>query len=158
MCLVDEAGAETQVTLPDYDEGAWHGFVPGISPGQAYGYRVRGPCDTGRGLRCNPAKLLLDPYARAVRGEVTFGPEVFDYDRDDHDVMSSLDSAGLRPAEPGHGARIRLGRRHPARGGTTPTRSSTRSTSRASPCAIRRCPRTCAELMPGWPMRPFWST
>ena len=79
-CLVDDAGAETQVTLRDYGEGAWHGFVPGIGPGQAYGYRVHGPWDPGRGLRCDPAKLLLDPYARAVRGEVAFGPEVFDYD------------------------------------------------------------------------------
>jgi glycogen operon protein len=58
LCLVDDAGAETQVTLRDYGEGAWHGFVPGIGPGQAYGYRVHGPWDPGRGLRCNPAKLL----------------------------------------------------------------------------------------------------
>ena len=97
MCLVDDAGAETQVTLRDYGEGAWHGFVPGIGPGQAYGYRVHGPWDPGRGLRCNPAKLLLDPYARAVRGEVAFGPEVFDYDWADRDVLSSLDSAGHVP-------------------------------------------------------------
>jgi pullulanase/glycogen debranching enzyme len=50
VCLVDDAGAETQVTLRDYGEGAWHGFVPGIGPGQAYGYRVHGPWDPGRGL------------------------------------------------------------------------------------------------------------
>jgi isoamylase len=105
VCLVDDAGAETQVTLRDYGEGAWHGFVPGIGPGQAYGYRVRGPWDPGRGLRCNPAKLLLDPYARAVRGEVASGPEVFDYDWANRDAMSSLDSASHVPlslvTEPG---------------------------------------------------------
>ena len=70
VCLFDEAGQETRFRLPDYDGGAWHGFVPGIGgAGQAYGFRVRGPYDTARGLRCNPAKLLLDPYARAVRVE-----------------------------------------------------------------------------------------
>ena len=58
---------------------------------------MHGPYDTARGLRCNPAKLLLDPYARAVRGEVSFGPEVFDYSWDDHDAPSSLDSAGHVP-------------------------------------------------------------
>ena len=97
VCLIDDAGAETRVALHDYGEGAWHGFVPGTGPGQAYGYRVHGPWDPGRGLRCNPAKLLLDPYARAVRGEVTFGPEVFDYDWANQDAMSLLDSAGHVP-------------------------------------------------------------
>ncbi len=97
LCLFDETGAETRVELPEYDYGIWHGFVPGIGPGQAYGYRVHGPWDPGSGLRCNPAKLLLDPYARAVHGAVTFGPEVFDYDPADQDALSSLDSAGHVP-------------------------------------------------------------
>jgi isoamylase len=105
VCLFDQAGAETRVELRDYDDGIWHGFVPGVGPGQAYGFRVRGPYDAARGLRCNPAKLLLDPYARAVRGEVSYGPEVFDYSWDDHDALSSLDSAGHVPlslvTEPG---------------------------------------------------------
>ena len=78
VCLFDEAGHQDRFRLPDYDGGSWHGFVPGIGPGQAYGFRVRGPYDAARGLRCNPAKLLLDPYARAIRGEVSFGPEVYD--------------------------------------------------------------------------------
>ena len=95
--LFDEAGNETRVRLPDYDDGVWHGFIPGIGPGQAYGYRVHGPYDAARGLRCNPAKLLIDPYARAVRGEVVFGPEVFDYDSGNADAPSSLDSAGHVP-------------------------------------------------------------
>ena len=103
VCLFDDAGQESRFGLPDYDGGAWHGFVPGDAwsglkgSGQAYGFRVRGPYDTARGLRCNPAKLLLDPYARAVRGEVAFGPEVFDYDWADRDAPSSLDSAGHVP-------------------------------------------------------------
>jgi isoamylase len=97
VCLFDEAGNQTRVRLPGYDDGVWHGFIPGIGPGQAYGYRVHGPYDTARGLRCNPAKLLIDPYARAVRGEVSFGPEVFDYDWASHDAPSPLDSAGHVP-------------------------------------------------------------
>ncbi|MDQ2815143.1 MAG: glycogen debranching protein GlgX [Actinomycetota bacterium] len=97
VCLFDEAGNQTRVRLPDYDDGVWHGFVPGTGPGQAYGYRVHGPYDAARGLRCNPAKLLLDPYARAVHGEVRFGPEVFDYEWGNQDAPSSLDSAGHVP-------------------------------------------------------------
>jgi len=66
LCLFDEAGAETPIPLRDNDADVWHAFVPGADPGQAYGYRVEGPWDPARGLRCNPAKLLLDPYARAI--------------------------------------------------------------------------------------------
>jgi isoamylase len=97
LCLFDESGAESQVQLADYDAGVWHGFVPGIGPGQAYGYRVTGPYDPGRGLWCNPAKLLLDPYARAISGEVGFGPEVLGYTMGDPGTPSTLDSAGHMP-------------------------------------------------------------
>jgi isoamylase len=97
VCLFDVGGAETRVRLPDYDDGVWHGFVSGAGYGQAYGYRVHGPWDPGHGVRCNPAKLLLDPYARAVRGQVTFGPEVYDYDAADGGAPSALDSAGHVP-------------------------------------------------------------
>jgi isoamylase len=105
VCLFDDAGAESRVELRDYDDGIWHGFIPGTGPGQAYGYRVHGPYNAAKGLRCNPAKLLIDPYARAVRGEVRFGPEVFDYEPGNRDAPSSLDSAGHVPlslvTEPG---------------------------------------------------------
>src|SRR6201995_581501 len=74
LCLFDETGAETQIPVVDNDADVWHAFVPGIGPGQAYGYRVGGPWDPARGLRCNPAKLLLDPYAKAISGTVAFGP------------------------------------------------------------------------------------
>jgi len=100
VCLFSESGEETRFRLPDYDDGVWHGFVPGDSgsgPGQAYGFRVHGPYNAAQGLRCNPAKLLLDPYARAVRGQVSFGPEVLDYSVDDQDAPSTLDSAGHVP-------------------------------------------------------------
>ena len=97
LCLFDDTGTETQIPLQDYDAGVWHGFVPGAGPGQAYGYRVAGPYDPPRGIRCNPAKLLLDPYARSISGEVAFGPEVLGYAVDNPDAPSTLDSAGHMP-------------------------------------------------------------
>jgi glycogen operon protein len=97
LCLFDEVGAETRFPLRDYDDGVWHAFVPGIGPGQAYGYRATGPYDPARGVRCNPAKLLLDPYARAISGAVAFGPEVLGYAAGDPDAPSTLDSAGQVP-------------------------------------------------------------
>jgi isoamylase len=97
LCLFDEGGAETQIPLRDYDAGVWHGFVPGIGAGQAYGYRATGPYDPERGVRCNPAKLLLDPYAHAFSGSVTFGPEVLGYTEGDPDAPSAADSAASMP-------------------------------------------------------------
>ena len=97
LCLFDEGGAETQIPLRDYDAGVWHAFVPGIGTGQAYGYRATGPYDPARGVRCNPAKLLLDPYAHAFSGSVTFGPEVLGYAEGDPDAPSAADSAASMP-------------------------------------------------------------
>jgi isoamylase len=97
VCLFDETGAETQIPLRDNDADIWHAFVPGVGAGQAYGYRVSGPWNPEKGLRCNPAKLLLDPYARAVSGTVSFGPEVFGHDLADRDVPSTLDSSAHVP-------------------------------------------------------------
>jgi isoamylase len=97
LCLFDENGAETQIPLRDNDADIWHAFVPGVGPGQAYGYRVSGPWNPAQGLRCNPAKLLLDPYARAVSGTVSFGPEVFGHDLNDPDAPSTLDSSAHVP-------------------------------------------------------------
>ena len=93
LCLFDAAGTETQIPLTDNDADIWHAFVPGIGPGQAYGYRVSGPWNPAQGLRCNPAKLLLDPYAKAISGTVTFGPEVLGQDATDPAKPSTLDSA-----------------------------------------------------------------
>ena len=73
LCLFAPDGTETQLPLPARDSGIWHGFVPGIGPGQRYGYRVAGPYDPANGHRCNPDKLLLDPYARADRRQRHLG-------------------------------------------------------------------------------------
>jgi isoamylase len=97
LCLFDEAGAEQRVSLVEQDAGIWHGFVPAIGPGQRYGYRVSGPYQPRLGLRCNSNKLLLDPYARAIVGDVTWGTEVLSYPPGDPDGFSSLDSAPFVP-------------------------------------------------------------
>jgi glycogen operon protein len=97
LCLFDAGGTERRVALTEYDAGVWHGFVPGVGPGQVYGFRVDGPYEPALGLRYNPAKLLLDPYARAISGEVRFGPEVLGHDPDDPDRPSRLDSADHVP-------------------------------------------------------------
>ena len=97
LCLFDEAGAETQIPLRDNDADVWHAFLPGVGPGQPYGYRVGGPWDPKQGLRCNPAKLLLDPYAKAVSGTVSFGPEVLGQDEAAPGAPSTLDSSAHMP-------------------------------------------------------------
>src|ERR1700739_1624771 len=93
LCLFDADDAETQLVLPDRDGDVWHGLVPGVGPGQAYGFPVSGPFDPGRGLRYNPAKLLLDPYARSIAGDVRFGPEVVGHTLENPSAPSPLDSA-----------------------------------------------------------------
>ncbi|MEV3927920.1 MULTISPECIES: glycogen debranching protein GlgX [unclassified Streptomyces] len=82
LCLFDELGAETRLPLTELTHEIWHGFVPGVPPGQRYGYRVHGRWDPWTGARWNAAKLLLDPYARAVDGSFTLPPEVYGHVRD----------------------------------------------------------------------------
>ncbi|MEU6803692.1 glycogen debranching protein GlgX [Streptomyces neyagawaensis] len=78
LVLVDDDGGSRTVPLTEVDGFVWHGHVPGIGPGQRYGYRVHGPWDPAAGHRCNPAKLLLDPYTRAVDGQVDNHPSLYD--------------------------------------------------------------------------------
>ena len=97
LCLFDDAGRETAITLPEVDGFVWHGYLPNIGPGQRYGYRVHGPYDPGSGLRCNPHKLLLDPYAKAVDGKVDWHPSLFSYEFDRPDRRNEDDSAPFLP-------------------------------------------------------------
>ncbi|MFD9288836.1 glycogen debranching protein GlgX [Streptomyces sp. NPDC060030] len=82
LCLFDERGTETRLPLTELTHEIWHGFVPGVGAGQRYGYRVHGRWDPWTGARWNSAKLLLDPYARAVDGSFTLPPEVYGHVRD----------------------------------------------------------------------------
>jgi isoamylase len=93
LCLFDPSGNERKVQLHEQDAFVWHAYLPGVEPGQRYGYRVYGPYDPSRGLRCNPHKLLLDPYARAVDADISWHPSLYAYDFDNPDEMSDLDSA-----------------------------------------------------------------
>jgi glycogen operon protein len=97
LCLFDDVGSAQAVALPEVTGFVWHGYLPGVVPGQRYGYRVHGPWAPHQGLWCNPRKLLVDPYARAIEGQVTWDPAVYGYDLDDGDVASSSDSAAFTP-------------------------------------------------------------
>src|SRR6202790_1270240 len=93
LCLFDEGGAETRVEIGEVDAGCWHAYLPGIGTGQRYGYRVHGPWDPGAGHRCNPSKLLLDPYATAVEGEVDWSEALFTYRFNDPDGPPNNDDS-----------------------------------------------------------------
>ena len=79
LCLFDADGTETRYDLPEVDAFVWHGYLPNIGPGQRYGFRVHGPYDPKNGHRCNPAKLLLDPYSKAVDGSIDWDEALFSY-------------------------------------------------------------------------------
>ena len=80
VCLFDAGGRETRVPLREQTAFVWHGYLPGVQPGQRYGYRVHGPYEPDRGLRFNPAVVLLDPYARALDSTENFERGVFAYE------------------------------------------------------------------------------
>ena len=98
LCLFDESGAETRWSLDQGDGFVWQGYLPDVAPGQRYGFRVHGPWDPPAGVRCNPAKLLLDPYARAVAGDVHWDPAVYGHAADDPNRADDSDSAPYVPA------------------------------------------------------------
>ncbi len=79
LCLFDDAGNEERIRLPEMDGYVWHAFLPGIQPGQRYGFRVYGPYEPENGHRCNPNKLLLDPYAKAIDGQIDWDQACFGY-------------------------------------------------------------------------------
>ena len=96
LCLFDEHDAETRIEMTEQNSYIWHNYIPGLQPGQRYGYRVYGPYDPVHGLRCNPNKLLLDPYAKAIEGNIDGDESLFSYwfkSPDDTSAMNDLDSA-----------------------------------------------------------------
>jgi isoamylase len=101
LCLLDgdDPGqlAETRIPLTEVDGFVWHGYLPEVGPGQRYGYRVHGPYEPRRGHRCNPAKLLLDPYGKAVEGNVRWNEALFSYRFTDPAAMNTADSAPFMP-------------------------------------------------------------
>jgi glycogen operon protein len=95
LCLFDDDGTETRIDLPEREALVWHGFLPRIVPGQRYGYRVHGPYDPRSGVRCNPSKLLLDPYAKAIDGHNEWNEALFAYRFGDPLSRNDDDSAAF---------------------------------------------------------------
>ena len=93
LCLFDANDAETRLRLPERDGMVWHGYLPRIGPGQRYGYRVHGPYELAAGLRCNPHKLLLDPYAKAIDGRIQWDESLFSYQFGRPKSVNNADSA-----------------------------------------------------------------
>ncbi|WHA39790.1 glycogen debranching protein GlgX [Agrobacterium larrymoorei] len=102
LCLFDETGKTEieRITLPEFTNEIWHGYIPGLKPGALYGYRVHGPYDPEKGHRFNPNKLLVDPYAREIVGDIEWGQEQFGYtlDAEEKDLsFNDSDSASKMP-------------------------------------------------------------
>jgi glycogen operon protein len=100
LCLFDDAGAETRLDLPEYSNEIWHGYLPDVQPGQRYGYRVHGPYAPGEGHRFNPNKLLLDPYAREIEGDLIWADELYGYTVGHPDGDLSFDERDSAPFMP----------------------------------------------------------
>ncbi|NLW86095.1 MAG: glycogen debranching protein GlgX [Planctomycetes bacterium] len=98
LCLFDEDGNQECISLPEVTGHCWHGYLPQVIPGQRYGYRVFGPWDPARGIRCCPSKLLLDPYAKAIDGDIKWDDSLFP-NRPDMapDALDDRDTAKFMP-------------------------------------------------------------
>ncbi|MCA1754439.1 MAG: hypothetical protein LC641_07040 [Spirochaeta sp.] len=98
LCLFDDHGRETRVELPEVTGHCWHGYLPSIVVGQSYGYRVHGPWDPAKGHLCNPNKLLIDPYARSIQGDIVWNDAIFPHSGPDGAwKMNTKDSASFVP-------------------------------------------------------------
>ena len=93
LCLINDDGTETRIDVREVDGFVWHCYLPGLPPGQRYGYRVHGPYDVAQGNRCNPNKLLLDPYAKAIDGTIDGDQSLFAYQFGAPDQRNDDDSA-----------------------------------------------------------------
>ncbi|MGQ4646544.1 glycogen debranching protein GlgX [Lyngbya aestuarii] len=100
LCLFDKDDQETRLALKEVDNFVWHGYIPGVSPGYRYGFRVYGPYAPDQGHRFNPAKLLIDPYAKALDDNIRFGKEIFGYswnEPENDESWSELDDSHFIP-------------------------------------------------------------
>ena len=153
LCLFDDSGAEERVALRPGEGFRWEGHVPGIGPGRRYGVRVHGPWDPAAGARCNPAKLLLDPYARAVAGGVSWHPAVHGGTRGGSRPPGRRRLGAVRAPLRRLLGRVRLGRRRAAR--HSPRRLDRLRAARQGlhPAAPGGAGTPCAAPTPAWPTR-----
>ena len=103
LCLIAEDGTETRIRFEESDGYVWHAYLPTVVPGQRYGYRVHGPWDPAAGHRCDPSKLLVDPYGKAFEGSFDGDRSLFSYNIDipaaEPEPVESTDSAAADPLD-----------------------------------------------------------
>ena len=114
LCLIDDDLHEIRIELTEVDGSVWHAYLPTVQPGQRYGYRVHGPYDPSRGQRCNPAKLLLDPYAKAIDGMIDGDESLYSYRFADPSAFNDARLARAHHVLGGGQPVLRLGPRPPA--------------------------------------------
>lgn len=102
LCLFDPSGKKeiARLELPEYTHEIWHGYVPDLQPGALYGYRVYGPYDPENGHRFNPHKLLIDPYARELAGDIAWNDAHFGYELGHEEKDLSFDTRDSAPFTP----------------------------------------------------------
>ncbi|MFP3915693.1 MAG: glycogen debranching enzyme, partial [Actinomycetota bacterium] len=93
LCLFNGDDEEVRVPLEEVEAYSWHAYLPWVGGGQRYGYRVHGPWAPAEGYRCNPQKLLIDPYAKAIDGNIDWDPSCFPYEPGDEDQPDRTDNA-----------------------------------------------------------------
>ncbi len=157
LCLLDPPdGTERRVEVVEVDAFVWHVYLPAVQPGQLYGYRVHGPYDPpANGHRCDPpSKLLLDPYAKAIHGQVDGDPSLYSYRFDDPEQRNEDDSAAHTMTSVVVNPFFDWGPR-PAAGARVPRARHLRGArARADAAAPPRCPRSCAARTRVWRTRP----
>ena len=127
LCLVDRDGKERRIRLEEVDGYCWHCYLPNVGPGQFYGYRVHGPYDPPNGLRCDPSKLLLDPYGKSFHGDFDGDASLFSYPL----PPSTTDEAAPAPP-PDVIEQMTDADTHPADDAETPTDTTDASTTAES--------------------------
>lgn len=150
LCVFDSRGNERRYDLPGRRGDVWHGYLAGARPGLRYGYRVHGPWQPAQGHRFNPAKLLLDPYARRVEGELKDHPLL----HGGHDEPDYRDNAAVAPKSVI--ATIMTGKMTPRRARRGEKRSSMKRMSKGLPTCIRNSPRRYAAPIKRSVIRSWW--
>ena len=154
LCLIGKDGSEERVNLDEVDGYVWHAYLPTVTPGQRYGFRVHGPWDPDAGHRCDPSKLLLDPYGKSFHGDFDFTQALFSYDLAADDLASGgtppmVDSLGPHHDQRRHQPLLQLGFR-PRAQHAVPRDGDLRGARQGhDPDPSRASPRTSAAPTPG---------